>query len=186
MSLPDFQAKLDKELSAHDTHVAHWKSIHQKQIDELEAKGQTDMARKAKSDLNKMEYQWINQRENLLHSWKVWKDSILMREADKDFLRGVGHRANAAEESFLQMQARHPSFQRPVVGYVEIHQWHNEGPRQVQNNYTTFQDLLDENRAMNWWTRKTDILKASLGHYLYAIQLGGVLKLVSFNPDTKD
>lgn len=184
-SVPDFEMMLSETLEKFQRSCDFWRQRHLARIEEMAKSGNEPAVERLKADLNRLDFQWSLEKTKITNDWAVWKTQVLKKESDKDFLRGIGCEFEMAMGSYVHAAALEDvAIERPVIGYVEIHQSHNEGPQRVQSEFTTFQDLLDESRPMSWWRRHITCRKASPGCWLYAILLGGVLKVIDYNLDS--
>ena len=195
--LPDFDARWKSDSDAFEKNAVVRIGRWERSLAEAETLGDFAKISACKTSLESMRRQVAHDREQLKKNHETWKASLIAQKNDYEFLCGYGPLFDIVKAKFDAQKELYgdklpPETFDPVVGYVEIHQWWNEGKDKVIEGFTTFQDVADMKDSVritiNWWRKKPGIkvTKANKGFYLYAINLGGSLKLVDFNPDSSD
>lgn len=189
----DFDQQLKDKLAAFDRDCAHNIGRWESSLKEAEIIGDPVRARACRNKIDFMRVSQANERILIQKDHETSKASILARERDFDFLRGVGPFYESVKQSVEAAKILHPEQAGSldmVVGYVEVSQHNNDGQgnKRIVSGFTTFDDLVIEKTPMYWFRRKPteDRKKAPLGSYLFAVHLGGLLHFIDFNPDSSD
>lgn len=187
--LDRFEQRLKMDLEHFDKSIESSRRMHESFVREAKANNDPSYLQRAMDKLEMLEKQWTAERQKIIEKNSDWKKYCEERDRDFEFLCGRGLFFASAEMSFKQAKIFNSHLPIPIIGYVEIGQWYNQG---LKSGETKFMDLFaDSSRQFNWWRRIANSenyirTKASPGTYLYGVELGGVLRLIDFQPDSSD